>query len=75
MKYSKIIVALIVVLNVVFIYRVLEIFSNIGVEPTSSIVAWFGFTTGELWLLSGIKKEKVKQGGVEFADSRNEYKV
>ena len=27
------------------------------------ITAWFAFTTGELWMLSSIKKSKVKKEG------------
>ena len=30
---------------------------------------WFAFTTGELWMLSSIKKSKVKKkGGNEYED-------
>ena len=57
-SYSKIIVALIVVLNVAFVAAVLAVFAVTGAEPTTLIACWFGFTTGELWLLSGIKKAK-----------------
>ena len=59
MKFSKIIVALVVVLNVVFTSVVLYIFFKTGMEPTSLIVAWFAFTTGELFLLSGLKKKEI----------------
>ena len=59
-KYSKGIVALIIVLNVFFSAAVLIVFWHTGSEPSSLIVAWFTFTTWELWLLSGIKKKKVE---------------
>jgi hypothetical protein len=34
-----------------------------GSEPITLIGAWFAFTTGELWMLSSIKKSKVKKDG------------
>lgn len=59
-KYSKGIVAFIIALNVFFSAAVLVVFWKTGNEPSTLIVAWFGFTTGELWILSGIKKKKVE---------------
>lgn len=56
MKYSKVIVALVILLNAAFAAGALVVFFKIGSEPTALIAAWFSFTTGELWLLSGIKK-------------------
>jgi hypothetical protein len=61
-KYSKMIVAVVILLNVVFATAVLYVFLRTSVEPTSLVVAWFAFTTGELWLLSGIKKAEIKRG-------------
>lgn len=60
-SYSKIIVTLIILLNVAFTTAVLYVLliSNIQ-EPTTLIISWFAFTTGELWLLSGIKKKEVQ---------------
>jgi len=60
-RFSKGIVGLIVVLNVLFSTAVLVVFWHTSTEPSALIVAWFGFTTGELWLLSGIKKSKIKK--------------
>lgn len=51
---------LVVALNTGFSLAVLYIFLRTQQEPTSLIVAWFAFTTGELWMLSGIKK---REGG------------
>lgn len=48
------------ILNSIFTTAVLYVYLKIGSEPVVLIGAWFGFTTGELWLLSSIKKEKVK---------------
>jgi len=59
-KFSKKIVALVILLNVAFTGAVLCLFLRTGNEPTALIAAWFAFTTGELWLLSGITKAKVE---------------
>lgn len=61
-RFSKKIVAMIILLNVAFTIAVLYTFLKVGSEPTSLIVAFFAFTTGELWLLSGITKAKVNSG-------------
>jgi hypothetical protein len=59
MKFSKLIVALVIALNVLFTVAVLFIFYKVGTEPTTLIGAWFGFTTIELWALAGIKKREI----------------
>jgi len=64
-QFSKLIVALIVLLNVAFAATVLLIFYRTGMEPSTLIVAWFGFTTGELWLLASVKKKKIADGKEE----------
>jgi hypothetical protein len=53
-------VALVILLNTGFAGAVLYAFLRVGSEPTALIAAWFGFTTGELWLLAGIRKAKLK---------------
>jgi hypothetical protein len=60
MKFSKVIVTLVIFLNVIFTVSVLYIFYRIGTEPTTLIGAWFGFTTVELWALAGIKKREIE---------------
>jgi uncharacterized membrane protein YczE len=60
MRYSKWIVALVILLNALFTGAVLFVFLRVGSEPTTLVAAWFAFTTGELWLLSGITREKVR---------------
>ena len=60
MKFSKVIVSLVILLNIIFTLAVLYIFYRIGTEPTALIAAWFGFTTGELWFLAGIRKKKME---------------
>jgi hypothetical protein len=56
--YSKFIVLLVILLNFWFTNRLLDIFLITMVEPVALIAAWFGFTTGELWLLASIRKKK-----------------
>jgi len=62
-RFSKFIVILVVFLNILFTAAVLYIFMRTGSEPMTLIGAWFAFTTGELWMLSSIKKSKVKKDG------------
>lgn len=59
-KFSKKIVALVIALNTAFAAAVLAVYWHTGSEPAALIAAWFAFTTGELWMLSSIKK---KEGG------------
>ncbi len=58
MKYSKIIVMLIILANILFASSVLFIFFKVGNEPNTLIIAWFGFTTGELAIMGSIKKKE-----------------
>ena len=60
MKFSKAIVSLVILLNAAFTVAVLFIFYRVGMEPTTLIGAWFGFTTIELWALAGIKKREIE---------------
>lgn len=73
-KFSKMIVAAVVILNTVFTAAVLYVFLHIGSEPTALIAAWFGFTTGELAILSSITKIKVKEGETG-GDSGNQPQI
>lgn len=57
-RFSKAIVVVIITANVMFTVAVLYVFLRTAAEPDSLILAWFGFTMGELWALSGIKKAK-----------------
>lgn len=61
MKFSKVIVTLIVLLNTAFTAAVLYIFFTTHNEPTVLIGAWFAFTTGELWLTATIKKKEIEK--------------
>lgn len=60
--FSKLIVLAVVVLNSAFTAACLYVFLITSAEPTALIGCWFAFTTGELWLLAGIKKNKIKEG-------------
>lgn len=59
MRFSKWIVAIVIVLNVFFTIAILYTFLKVGSEPSTLITAWFAFTTGELWALSSIKKKEI----------------
>lgn len=59
--FSKFIVSVVITLNVIFTVAVLTIFLKTSTEPSSLIVAWFSFTTVELWSLAGIKKAKERK--------------
>jgi len=61
-RFSKLIVSLIILLNVLFTVGVLYVFLRVGNEPSILIGAWFAFTTGELWMLSSIKKKEIDNG-------------
>jgi ABC-type phosphate transport system permease subunit len=60
-RFSKFIVTVVILLNILFTAAVLYMFMITGSEPVTLIGCWFAFTTGELWMLSSIKKSKVKK--------------
>ena len=60
MRFSKKIVILIVTLNILFAVAVLAVFWHTGSEPGVLVGAWFTFTTGELWALSKVTRDKNK---------------
>lgn len=60
-SFSKTLIVAIVLLNIVFTAAVLFVFAKTSAEPTVLVGCWFAFTTGELWLLAGIKKSKIKK--------------
>lgn len=61
-RFSKKIVALVITLNIIFAASVLYVFLKTGSEPTALTGCWFAFTTGELWMLSSIKKIDTRKG-------------
>ena len=64
-RFSKGIVTMVIILNILFTAAVLYTFMKTGSEPMTLIGCWFAFTTGELWMLSSIKKCKVKMEGAD----------
>ncbi|MGE4547617.1 MAG: hypothetical protein AB7E28_07575 [Desulfurella sp.] len=69
MKYSKIIVLMVILFNVLFASAVLYIFFFVHQEPVTLIISWFSFTTGELMALAGIKSlESKKMPTQEFLE-------
>lgn len=60
--FSKLIITLVVLMNIIFTSAVLYVFLKTSSEPVALVGAWFAFTTGELWMLSSIKKAKVEKG-------------
>lgn len=60
-NFSKTIVLSVIALNVIFTAIVLAMFAKTSAEPSGLIIAWFSFTTVELWSLAGIKKAKEKK--------------
>lgn len=60
--FSKRIVMGVLILNVLFAVAVLVGFWHTGNEPSALVAAWFAFTTGELWTLGKIKREKKEDG-------------
>lgn len=58
--FSKFIVGLVILLNILFTMAILYLFYLKAQEPRFLIGAWFAFTTGELWMLAGIRNTKTK---------------
>lgn len=54
-KFSKKIVVLVILLNIIFTVAVFYAAFFNHVIPDSLIIAWFGFTTTELVALAGIR--------------------
>lgn len=60
--FSKFIITLVILMNICFTSAILYVFLQTGNEPGVLVGSWFAFTTGEVWMLALIKKEKVKKG-------------
>ena len=59
--FSKSITVLILILNIWFVRKSFDICMSGNSLPDSLIYSWFGFTTSELAILFGIKKQKIKK--------------
>lgn len=60
MKYSKIIVALVILLNIIFAISVFAVICLGYNEPSTLIVAWYAFTGTELLSLATIRVSENK---------------
>lgn len=60
-NFSSVVVILVLILNLWFTNRVLDIYEAVGNEPMVLIGAFFSFTGVELWSLAQIKKAKIKK--------------
>lgn len=74
-RFSKFIVTLVIIMNSIFTAAVLYVFVKVGNEPMALIGAWFTFTTGELWMLSSIKKSKVNKKDGENNENQLETEI
>lgn len=68
MRFSKWVVAAVIVLNVIFTIAILYTFLQTGSEPSTLVAAWFAFTTGELLALSSIKRKEINNEGRDESD-------
>lgn len=70
-EFSKFVVTIVVIMNVLFTIATLYVFMKTGNEPTTLITCFFGFTTGELWMLASIKKKKVTNTNSNLESGEN----
>lgn len=59
MRFSSKVVIVVILLNVLFTLAVLAVSWHTGQGLDSLVVGWFAFTTGELWTLGKIKRDKI----------------
>ena len=59
MRFSSKVVIAVLLLNVLFTLAVLAVSWHTGQGLDSLVVGWFAFTTGELWTLGKIKRDKI----------------
>ena len=69
--FSKLLVVVIILANILFTAAVLYVFFRTGSEPVALVGAWFAFTTGELWLLANIKKAKLRRSVDDYSQSQS----
>lgn len=71
--FSKGIVILVIILNILFTIAILIVFVTVGSEPSTLITAFFAFTVGELFALAFIKNTKEKHKNIDCFDENIEY--
>ena len=59
MRFSKKIVVAVLTLNVLFTAAVLAVAWHTMQSVDALVVGWFAFTTGELWTLGKIERDKL----------------
>ena len=64
MKFSKKVVIAVLILNVLFTASVLVVSWHTLQSLDALVVGWFAFTTGELWTLGKIERDKLGRGEV-----------
>lgn len=72
-QYSKALVTLIILMNIIFTIAVFFVFARTGSEPSTLIATWFSFTTVELWSLARIKKKKIDREISEIKYGGSDY--
>ena len=72
-QYSKVLVTLIILMNIIFTIAVFVVFARTGSEPSTLIATWFSFTTVELWSLARIKKKKIDREISEIKYGGSDY--
>lgn len=72
MRFSYFIVVAVIVLNVIFARECLDVCRQSGQSIDALVVSWFAFTTGELWALSKITRDKIAKGEERYADNFSE---
>ncbi len=72
-QYSKALVTLIILMNIIFTIAVFVVFARTGSEPSTLIATWFSFTTVELWSLARIKKKKIDREISEIKYGGSDY--
>lgn len=72
-KFSSLVVILVIALNVWFAREVIELVRDSGIEPTVLITAFFAFTTGELWCLTDIKRRKIDKKGEASPNEKEDF--
>ena len=72
-QYSKTLVTLIILMNIIFTIAVFVVFARTGSEPSTLIATWFSFTTVELWSLARIKKKKIDREISEIKYGGSDY--
>ena len=59
LRFSKIIIIVVITLVLIFTGSVLYVFNNKGSEPTAIITAFFAFMTGEILALAKLKLAEI----------------